>query len=163
MTSSRVLVFWWGHLLIIPSWLTLSKAELKSICTIRASYPLSNALCSVWEKCITGTQTFPISKLGGWKHSTAFHKSFKTNRHQALKHLRQYWCYENWSVIGNRRGRWTFRNWGDMGLSPASWETAQTNKPPKHYTKTGAARTSAVTANKVFIMVCLLGFCSSSG
>ena len=40
----------------------------------------------------------------------------------------------NWSVIGNRRGRWTFRNWGDIGLSPASRETTQTNKPPKHYT-----------------------------
>ena len=42
------------------------------------------------QKYITGTQTFPISKLGGWKHTTAFHKSSKTNRHQALKHLRQY-------------------------------------------------------------------------
>ena len=48
-------------------WSTLSKAALKSICTIRASCPLSNALCSVWDaqKCITGTQTLPISKLGG--------------------------------------------------------------------------------------------------
>ena len=63
------------------------------------------------QKCITGTQTFPISKLGGWKHTTAFRKSSKTNRHQTLKHLRQYLCYGNWSVIGNRRGRWTFRNW----------------------------------------------------
>ena len=24
------------------------------------------------QKCITGTQTFPISKLGGWKHTTSF-------------------------------------------------------------------------------------------
>ena len=39
------------------------------------------------QECITGTQTFPISKLGGWKDTTAFHKSSKTNRHQALKHL----------------------------------------------------------------------------
>ena len=23
------------------------------------------------QKCITGTQTCPISKLGGWKHTTA--------------------------------------------------------------------------------------------
>ena len=30
------------------------------------------------QKCITGTQTFPISKLGGWKHMTASHKLFKT-------------------------------------------------------------------------------------
>ena len=27
------------------------------------------------EKCITGTQTFPISKLGGWKHTIPFRKS----------------------------------------------------------------------------------------
>ena len=60
------------------------------------------------------------SKLGGWKHTTAFHKSFKTNRHQSLKHLRQYWCYGNRSVIGNRGGRYTFRNWGDIGLSPVT-------------------------------------------
>ena len=58
-------------------------------------------------KCITGTQTFPISKLGGWKHTTAFHRSSEVNRHQALKHLRQYRCYGNRSVVGNRGGRWT--------------------------------------------------------
>ena len=40
------------------------------------------------QKCITGTQTFPISKLGVWKPTTAFHKSSKADRHQALKHLR---------------------------------------------------------------------------
>ena len=27
---------------------------------------------------ITGPQTFPISKLGGWKDTTAFHKSSNT-------------------------------------------------------------------------------------
>ena len=27
------------------------------------------------QKCITATKTFPISKMGGWKHSTAFQKS----------------------------------------------------------------------------------------
>ena len=99
------------------------------------------------QKCITGTQTFPTSKLGGWKGTTAFHKLSKTNRHQALKHLRQYLCYGNWSVISNRRGRWTLRNWGDISLSPASWETTQTNKLPKHYTKTGGI-TSAVLLRK---------------
>ena len=48
------------------------------------------------QKCITGTQTFPISKLGGWKHTTAIYKHttaiyklFKPHRHQALK---QFWC-----------------------------------------------------------------------
>ena len=37
--------------------------------------------------------------------------------------------------------------WADIGLSPASRETAQTNKPQKHYTKTGAI-TSAVLLRK---------------
>ena len=39
------------------------------------------------QKCITCTKTFPIRKLDGWKHTTAFHKSSKTNLHQALKLL----------------------------------------------------------------------------
>ena len=39
------------------------------------------------QKSIIGTQTFPVSKLGGWKHTTAFHKSSQANRHQVLKHL----------------------------------------------------------------------------
>ena len=90
------------------------------------------------EMCITGTQTIPISKLGGWKHTIAFQWCAPlTNRYQMLKLLRQYWCYGNRSVIGNR-GRWfTFRNWGEIGLSSARRETSQTNKQPKHYTKTG--------------------------
>ena len=100
------------------------------------------------QKCITGTQTFPISKLGGWKHTTAFHTSSNTNRHQALIHLKHYWYYGNWSLIGNRRLRWTFRNWGDIGLSPASRETSQTNKPPKHYTKMGVHNISSSLKKK---------------
>ena len=86
------------------------------------------------QKCITGAQNFPISKLGGWKHTITFHKSSKMSRHQALKHLRQSLCYGNRLVIGNRGGGWTFRNWGVIGLSPARRETTQTNNPPKHYT-----------------------------
>ena len=74
------------------------------------------------QKCITGTQTFPISKLGGWKHSTALHKSSEASRHQALKHLRQYWYYGNRSVVGNRGGRWILWNRGDIGLSSANRE-----------------------------------------
>ena len=53
-------------------------------------------------------------------------------------------CYGNRSVIGNRGRRFTFRNWGVIGLSPASGETTQTNKPPKHYTKTGRHETGAI-------------------
>ena len=88
------------------------------------------------QKCMTDTQTFPISKLGGWKHTSMFHKSFKTNRQQTLKHLRQYWCYGNRSVIGHRGGWWTLWYADDIGLPPASRETTQTNKAPKHYAKT---------------------------
>ena len=73
------------------------------------------------QKSITGTHTFPISKLGGWKHTTALHKSFKTNRHQALKHLRQYWCYGNWLVIGNRRGRCININENMLKLAVYNW------------------------------------------
>ena len=89
------------------------------------------------QKCITGSQTFPISNLCGSKHTTAFHKSSEANRHLALKHLRQYWCYGNRSVVGNRGRRWTFWNRGDICLTPASRETTQTNKPPKHYKDVG--------------------------
>ena len=42
---------------------------------------------------------FPISKLGNWKHTTVFHKSPETNRHQTLKHFRPHWCFGNWSVF----------------------------------------------------------------
>ena len=94
------------------------------------------------QKCITGAQTFPINKLGGWKHTTVFHKSSETKCHQMLKHLWQYWCYGNWSVIGNRGGRWTFWNWSDIGLSPASRETTQTKKPSKHRTEMGSQNIS---------------------
>ena len=100
------------------------------------------------QKCITGAQTFPISKLGGWKDTTTFHKSSKRNRHQALKNLRQYWCYGNWSVIGNRRGRWTFRNWGDIGLSPASRETIPRRTSRRNTTLRRGAITSAVQEKK---------------
>ena len=87
------------------------------------------------QKCVTGTQTFLISKVGGWKHTTALNKSSNTNRHQTLIHLRvrQYWCDGNLSVIGNRGGQSTFRNCGNIGLFPASGKTTWTNKPQKHY------------------------------
>ena len=52
--------------------------------------------------------------------------------------------FGNLSVIGNRGEQWTFRNWADTGLSPASWETTQTIKPPKHYTKTGGHNISSL-------------------
>ena len=85
---------------------------IKGCTDINLQYPslLSTLQCNLQcmghaQKCITGTQTFPISKPSGWKHNIAFHKSSKTNRHQTLKHLRQCWCYGNRSEIGNRGGR----------------------------------------------------------
>ena len=42
-----------------------------------------------------------------------------------LKYLRQYRCYGNQSLIGNRGGRWALWNRGDFGLSPASRENTQ--------------------------------------
>ena len=99
--------------------------------------------CIFWQymrqplKCITGAQTFSMSKLGDWKHTTAFHKSSETSRQKTLNHLRQYCCYGNWSVIGNRGGRWTLRNRGDICLPPACRQVTQTNKPSKHYLRRG--------------------------
>ena len=95
--------------------------------------------------------SWPVSKLGGWKHTIAFHKSSKTNTHQALIHLRQYWCYGNLVVIRNWGGWWTFRNWGDIGLSPARRETTQTNKPPKHYIKMGAITSTVLLRKRGYI------------
>ena len=40
-------------------------------------------------------------------------------------------------LVDQQRRMWTFQNWGDIGLFPASRETTQMNKPPKHYTKMG--------------------------
>ena len=129
----------------MPWWLILSKGALKSICACLVSTLHCTLQCMGHaQKCITGTQTFATSKLGGWKQTTDLHKLSKTNRHQTLKHLRQYWCYGNRSKIGNRGGRWTFQNWGDIGLFPASRETTQTNIPPKHYTKTGGHNISSL-------------------
>ena len=76
-------------------------------------------------------------QTGYWKHTTVFQISSNRNRHQTLKHLRQYCCCGNRSVIGNRGGRWAFRNRGDIDLSPARRETTQANKSPKHFTKMG--------------------------
>ena len=90
------------------------------------------------RKCITGTLTFQISKLGGWKRplgSINRPRQTDTCRSNTLE-LRQYWCYGNRSDSSVREGRWTFRNWGDIGLSPACLKTTLTIKPPKHYTKT---------------------------
>ena len=103
------------------------KAVLKSICTILASIPLSNEFCRVWDtqKCITSTQSL-------------------RHRHQMLKKLRQYWCYANRSVIGNGGKEWIFRNLSDIGMSHARRETTQTNRLPKHHTKTGGQNISSL-------------------
>ena len=99
------------------------------------------------QKCITGTQIFQISKQCCWKHITAFLKSTKTKRHQALKHLGQCWCCGNRSVIGNRRWRLIFRNRGDIGLPPASRETTKRTNRIKTALRRGTI-TSAVLDEK---------------
>ena len=124
----------------IPWWVTVSKAVLESIGTILASCPLSThfAVHGTAQMYITGTQTFLISKLGGWSTILCSTNRPRRTEHQKLKHLRHYWCYGDRSVIGNRGWRGTFRNRGDIGLSPANWETIQTKKPPYHYAESGA-------------------------
>ena len=87
----------------IPSWLTFSKAALKSICTILAS-PMHFECMRPAQMCITCSQTFLISKLCVWKHTTTFHKSSEMNWHQTLKHVSRYCCDGSRSVTGNRRG-----------------------------------------------------------
>ena len=58
------------------------------------------------QKRITGSQTLLISKLGGWKHSAIFHKSSRTNPHQAviLASLQQVGNYQPSAVL-LRKGR----------------------------------------------------------
>ena len=41
------------------------------------------------QKHMTSIQTFPISKLGGFNHTTAVLELSETNRYQVLEHLRQ--------------------------------------------------------------------------
>ena len=99
------------------------------------------------QKCITGTQTFPISKLGGWKHTTAFHKSSEANRHRALEHLRQYRCYGNRPAVCNRGRRWIF----GIGVTLACLQ--QAGKLPRrtrcrNTALRRGARTSAVLLRK---------------
>ena len=93
----------------IPWCLTISKAALKSICmrnhSLQSNLRRTFQCIGHTQKCITGRQIFPISKLGGWKHTTAFHKSFENNRHQTLKRFKNHRCCRNQSIIGNRRRR----------------------------------------------------------
>ena len=105
------------------------------------------------QKCITGTQSFLISKLGGW--STPLRSiNPPRQRHQGLKHLTQYRCYGNRSVVGNRGGRWTLWNRGDKG--PPLDRVAclqQAGKLPRrkrhrNTTVRRGARTSAVLLRK---------------
>ena len=55
----------------------------------------------------------------------------------------------NRSEIGNRVKRWTYTNWGDIALYPASWETTQTNKPRKQYTKMWGLNISSSLNRKI--------------
>ena len=59
-----------------------------------AHSPLRFAVYGTRTKAIIGILSFQIRKLGFWKHTTAFHKSSKTNRNQELKHLTKYYVME---------------------------------------------------------------------
>ena len=58
------------------------------------------------QKCITGTQTFPISKLGGWKHTSTSLRSTNRPRRRDAKPSNTldnvYWFYGNRSVEEDR-------------------------------------------------------------
>ena len=93
---------------------------------LQHTYLLSTLQCTFQcmghtKKCITGTQILPLSKLGGWKDITEFHKSSETNRHHTDAHTPQT-IPMLWESVGNwqQRGLWTFRNSGDIGFSLAS-------------------------------------------
>ena len=102
------------------------------------------------QKCITGTPTFSVHKLGGRKHTTAFHKSSKTNRHQACSNT-----LDNTDLM-ELVGNWRQKRTVDLSEFGQHWPVSSkpgnypgTKKPPKHYTKM-VAITSAVllrTAN----------------
>ena len=53
-------------LLRMPYWLTLSNAALEPICTILASWPLYNALCSVWDTHKSASQVLRPSRWANW-------------------------------------------------------------------------------------------------
>ena len=113
--------------LIGNSWLTLSKAAQKSI--HRNLHYIQRCIHGTHPIRITGTlPDLSSKKIRLWNHTTKLYNSSEMNRHQMLEH----WCYGNQSVIGSRGGRWTFQNWGEIGLSPATMETPETKKPPKH-------------------------------
>ena len=54
------------------------------------------------QKCITGTQAFPISKLGGWKHTTALNKSSEVNLHQGRLFMRRLGIPKNIPLSGTK-------------------------------------------------------------
>ena len=112
----------------------ISKAALKSLCTILASCPFSNALCAVYETPTLVHHRCPdlFDKQIGWME--AHHGVPQTvldEPTQMLKHLRQYWPFGNLSVIGNGGGRWTSWDWGDIGLSPQSGKLHRRRSHPK--------------------------------
>ena len=53
-------------------------------------------------------------------------------RNRELKHIGQYRCYGNWSVIGHPAGGRNFRNLSDISQSPAITDATKTEKPPKY-------------------------------
>ena len=87
--------------------------------------------------------------------TSAFHKPAKTNRHQTLKHLGQFRCYWNLSIIGQWGGMWNVCIWGDIVT------LQQTGKLPKRSSRRNTtprrgARTSATLfENKQETTICV--------
>ena len=106
---------------------------------------------AVYGTCTKVHQSYPdiSDKQTGWLGA---HNCISINRPRRTDTRRSSTLVntddmENRLVIGNRGGQLTFRNWGDIGLSPASQDTTQTNKPPKQDNKTGGV-SSAVLLKK---------------
>ena len=84
----------------MPRWLTI-----KSCTEVNLHGPslLPTLQCTLQcmghaQKCITGTQTSPISKLGVWKHTSVLNKSSESNWHHRRPCLViwvTYGCYNN--------------------------------------------------------------------
>ena len=105
------------------------------------------AVCWICTKLHHRHPGLPISKLGGWQHTAAFNKSSETNRHQTLNHIRQYWCYGNQSLNGNRGGRWALRNRGELPCLQKAGKLPRRTRRRNTTLKRGA-RISAVLLRK---------------
>ena len=62
---------------------------------------VTNFLCIHLDKKLN--KNLPLSELGGWKHTSAFHKPPQTNRHRTLKYLGASGVCSSRAVYGMQR------------------------------------------------------------